>query len=404
MTLEEAYQICVLKAQLHFKKLNGPLFVEPSETYSGDYYCFYPFQERFADFRGAWVTSMITGMAPLIYQTMGDRSLLQWSERFLGEYYDKVYRPFTSTIHDLGFLYLPYSVYWYQLTGNTKHRDIALKAADELVKRFNVRGHFIEAWDEMNKETRECRMIVDTTMNLALLYWAWKETGNYFYREVADAHLETAVKVLVREDASVAHGWFFDSETGRPLREVNSCGFDVGSHWSRGTAWLVYGLTIAYSYTKSEKYWNVAQRVTEKYLECLLDDTLVPLWDFRLPAELPARACINVAKNYVPSWDERLPENRKYNVDSSAAAIMACAFQLMYKLKLDESYRKYADKILLELANRFFNTDVKQTAMLTRCYGKDCSSLYGDYFFMLGLAMRLYSIKTCWENDDNGTL
>lgn len=400
MTLHEAYEICIQKAKLHFKKLNGPLFVESSETYTGDYYSQYPFPENFADFRGAWVTSMITGMAPIVYQTNGDKSVLEWCEQFYDEYCEKVFRPYTYTIHDLGFLYLPYSAHLYQLTGDTKHRDTALRAADELAKRFNVRGHFIEAWDEMNMEERQGRLIIDTTMNLALLYWAWKETGHYFYREVADSHLETAIKILVRDDFSVAHGWIIDCKTGVPLREKNSCGFKEGSHWARGTAWLVYGLAIAYSYTKREDYWELAERVTEKYLSLLLQDTMVPVWDFRLPEDLPARTCINVAKDYVPFWDEHLPENRVYNVDSSAAAIMACAFQLMYSLKGKKKYRDYAEKTLDELANGFLNTDVTQTAMLTRSYGKDCSALYGDYYFLLALAMNLYSIRTCWENID----
>lgn len=395
MNYTEAYEVCCRKAGLHFEKMNGKLF-EPPESKSGDYYETYP-NTDFATDRWVWLSSMITGMASLLYDTNSDKRALKWANRFKREYHDKVFVPFTQTMHDLGFLYIPYSVHLYQLTGDTEHRDTALRAADELAKRFNVRGRFIEAWASMDDSERPCRMIVDCAMNTALLYWAWKETGHCFYRDIADAHMETTINVLVREDWSVAHAWYFDIKTGEPEKEGNACGYANGTHWARGTAWLVFGLVNAYSFTKNEYYLDVAEKVGKKYLDSL-SDSPVPVWDFRLPEDKPAK--LSGKPTDTPEWDESKPENRIYNVDTSAAAIMCCAFTLFNKLRENGDFAAYTEKSLECLIKEYLDADMTKTGILRRSNGRDVYSIYGDYFFMLALAMRIYGIAAPWGKNE----
>lgn len=393
MSFNKVYKICVKKLQLHMEKNSG--LINPPETKNGDYYE----SVKECDFVGnrwIWLNSMITGMAPIISQTEKDFSYIAWANSFSEKYHEKVFKPYTQTMHDIGFLYLPYSVHLYRLTGDISHRDTALKAADELAKRFNVRGRFIEAWDDMNNENRECRMIVDSSMNVSLLYWAWKETGHYFYRDVADCHLETIIKTLFREDHSVAHAWFFDPETGAPTEEANSCGYENGSHWARGTAWLVYGLAAAYSYTKNERFLDVAVKAGEKYLDSL-DDNPVPVWDFRLPKDTPAQC--GDWKTFAPHWDITKSENKTYNVDSSAAAIMTCAFQLICSFVKNERFEKYIDEALTVLTEEYLDGNLNIPAMLKRVDGKDIYAIYADYYYLQALCVKLFGIKTCWEND-----
>lgn len=392
MQLEKAFEICCEKIRLSMEKLSGLLF-EPKASKTGDYYETYP-NFDFVSYRWLWLTSMITGMAPVLHQTKGDKKALEWAERFKGEYHDKVFAPYTQTMHDLGFLYLPYSVHLYQLTGDTEHRDTALKAADELAKRFNVRGRFIEAWDEMNMENRECRMIVDSSMNVSLLYWAWQETGHYFYRDVADCHLETIIKTLVREDDSVAHAWFLDPQTGAPKAEANSCGYSNGSHWARGAAWLVFGLATAYTYTKNELYLETAIRVGEKYLSSL-EESPIPVWDFRLPEDQPAIMALNPGE--VQPWDATAPANKIYNVDSSAAAIMTCGFLLITKFREHIGFRQYIEDALTCLSNEYLETDTSVVGMIRRTDGRNEFSTYGDYYYLLAMAIYLYDIEHPWQ-------
>lgn len=393
MTFKEAYEVCRKKAHLHMRKMNIDLF-DPVENRDGEYYGI-EWEQEIGD-RYAWLCSFVSGMGPLLFHTDGDREALKWANQFAEKYHDKVFADYTETMHDLGFLYLPYSVYLYQLTGDAGHRETALRAAEELAKRFDVWGRYIEAWSEMNTDDeREGRVIVDSAMNVPLLFWAWKESGHSFYYDVAVAHLDTLMKTLIRPDYSVCHSWIFDLQTGQPVKEDNCCGYANGSYWARGTAWLVFGLAIAYEYTKNAKYLDVAVKVAEKYLASL-DNGPIPVWDFRLPDDMPAKICDNI-NGLTATWNESLWENRIYNVDTSAAAVMVCAFQIITKHRAMPVLTKYIMDALVVLGDQYLDTDSSKTGMLRRSNGRDAYDIYGDYYYMLALAVELYGINTCWN-------
>lgn len=101
--------------------------------------------------------------------------------------------------HDLGFLYTPSCVAAYKLTGDVKSRETALLAARKLASRFHEKGQFIQAWGSM-EERENYRLIIDCLLNLPLLFWASEETGDPMYANIAKAHLDSALKVVVRSD------------------------------------------------------------------------------------------------------------------------------------------------------------------------------------------------------------
>ena len=393
MTYQKAYEICLQKLEIHMEHMKERTYDLFGCT-DGDYYA-HENDAYIDEFIGSWVASFVTGMAPIAYQTHGDDKYLQWADTFAEQYRRKVFETPQLTMHDLGFLYLPYSVALYKLTGDKKHRETALKAADELAKRFNIHCHFIEAWDEMTKEKKELRGIVDSMMNLPLLLWAWKETEHTFYRDVAVACLETIKDNYLREDGSVCHAFLYDEQTGKVKCEANTCGYANGSHWARGTSWFVYGMAIAYSYTKDVRYLKAAEKAAKKFIECLTEEDSIPVWDFRLPKELPA-------KNYHPNpriitwWDESLSENKKYNRDTSAAAIMVCAFQLLYEQTKDDFYQRHSQRILQSLCECYVDTNEKIPGMLKCGNGQMAYVTYGDYYLVQALAYELHQIHTCW--------
>ena len=132
--------------------------------------------------------------------------------------------------------------------------------------------------------------IIDCMMNIPLLFWAGKETGDRFFTDVAIAHADTTLHNFIRPDGSVCHAYRFDSVTGEPAEEFNDCGYSVGSHWARGTAWAVYGFSVAWRYTGLTRYRDAAVKLAECYLtQC--GENGVPVWDFRLPTDQPARHC-----------------------------------------------------------------------------------------------------------------
>lgn len=393
LTYKEAYELCLKKLKVHMEHMKDRAY-ELRGCCDGNYYD----HKNGAEVENywCWMASFTTGMGPIAYQTHKRKDCLAWAESFAYQYHDKVFETPGNAMHDLGFLYLPYSVAMYQVTGDRKHKLSALKAADDLAKRFHFKGHFIEAWDEMTKEDRECRGIVDTMMNLPLLLWAWKETSNAFYYEIAIRVLRMAARVFLREDGSVCHAFFFDNETGQVKAEANSCGYANGSHWARGTGWFVYGMAIAYSYTKEQCFLDAAEKAGRKFVECLTEEDGIPVWDFRLPEEFPATA--NLGDGILPDWDIADPANKVYNRDSSAAAIMTCAFQLLYRLTEDAYFDEHAHRMLGTLCEKYVNPDEATAGILTHVEGNMEYDSYADYYFMQALASEVYKIRTCWDH------
>lgn len=229
-----------------------------------------------------WTQSFYTGMAYWAYVETKEDALLKWLYSFKQEYHDKVFCTPLDTMHDLGFLYIPYAVALYKLTGDEEMKQIALKAADELAKRFDPRGGYIRAWGRMDyqipayvdKELAKDHFfteskglaIIDCMMNIPLLFWAEQVTGNRYYGRIAEVHADTTMKYFVREDDTVCHAYRFDEETGEALGEENYCGYAKGSYWARGTAWAVYGYMCCYKYTGKDKYLALSMRLLRKFI------------------------------------------------------------------------------------------------------------------------------------------
>ena len=132
-------------------------------------------------------------------------------------------------------------------TGSKEGREAALKAADQLISRFQPVGEFIQAWGQMGAKDNY-RFIIDCLLNLPLLYWASEETGQEKYRDVAEKHIRTALANVIREDDSTWHTFFMNPETGEPDHGATCQGYKDGSAWARGQAWGVYGTAIGYRY------------------------------------------------------------------------------------------------------------------------------------------------------------
>ena len=162
------------------------------------------------------------------------------------------------------------------------------------------------------------RPIIDCLLNMPLLFWASEVTGNAVYREKAIAHIRTAVGCIIRPDRSTYHTYFFDSDTGKPLRGVTHQGNRDGSAWSRGQAWGIYGCALSYRAGHDPRYMEMFRDVTDYFLEHLPLD-LIPYWDF--------------------DFDDPSGEPR----DSSSSAIAACGMLEMAKYMEGQEASYYAD-------------------------------------------------------------
>jgi len=121
-------------------------------------------------------------------------------------------------------------------------------------------------------------------MNVGVIFWAAKATGDEALRNVALEHCRTTARHLVRPDGGTAHEGLFDPETGQFLRESTHQGYSPSSTWSRGLAWAIYGFTAAARMSGEAEFLDVARRCADYYLRRTGEGDVVPLWDFDAPA------------------------------------------------------------------------------------------------------------------------
>lgn len=335
-----------------------------------------------------WTPSFFTGMACLSYEKTNDLNILKWLNQFHDVYHRKVFVTPMDTMHDLGFLYVPYAIAMYKLTNDQNMKRLGLKAADELARRYYPKGNYIRAWgrvDEVIPEYVDEELakdhffteskglaIVDCMMNLPLLYWASEATGIPYYSNIANAHADMTMKYFVREDDSVAHAYRFEEETGEPIGITNFCGYSDDSYWARGATWAIYGYVIAYNHTDNREYLELSVRLAKKYIS-ELDESLIPVWDFRLP------------------------KDKSLNRDTSAAAISACAFIELAKHDNSVDWISYADRILESLSDKtYIDDDISVSGVLRGSNGCNHYWVCGDYYFMEAIFKRLKSTIGYW--------
>lgn len=393
MTLNEVYSLGIKKFEIHKKYYAEDCVFELKACRDGMFYDHERGVELFH--LNNWMSSFVIGLAPLFYRTEKNEDYLTYANRFTEIYSKKVFEYPEETMHDLGFLYSPFSVAAYQLSGNEEHKKSALRAAELLAKRFRENGKFIEAWEKIsNKSVCVGRAIIDTMMNIPLLLWAHRETGDEIFKSVAVAHAETTRKYFIRDDGSVAHSFLFDLNSGNMLEESNTCGYSNGSYWARGTAWAIYGFAIMARYLNSREYYDVASRLALKYTEQFKENEYIPVWDFRLPNELPAKGLCTQFSSY---WDESDPNNKKFAYDTSAAAIIACAFFELNKFQENTVLLNFAKNSLEALAaDEYIDKNENVPALLSHQNGCMTYTAYGDFFLLQAIQVYLFNTETCW--------
>jgi len=162
-----------------------------------------------------WTPGFWIGLLWLAYEYTGDQKYRTLAESYLPSFRDRLNRggPGVQT-HDLGFLYILSCVAAYKLTGRTEARKIALHAANLLSERYFGKGRIIQAWGRLNDPDERGRIIIDSTMNMPLLFWAAAATGDETYSSIARNHLHQIARYLVREDGSTWHTYYINPDTG----------------------------------------------------------------------------------------------------------------------------------------------------------------------------------------------
>jgi unsaturated chondroitin disaccharide hydrolase len=370
--LKTALDLCIRKTRSNIERLAD----EPKSAawaLDGNYF---NFKEDFFEI-GNWTSSFFTGMALLAWRETEDEYFLKQVLRLAPHYRAKVFTHHRDTHHDLGFLYSLYSVALYKLTGDKEHREVGLHAAGLLAQRFNPKGNFIRAWGRLDEiespiENRTLRTdnmaIIDSLMNLPLLFWAGRETGDTKYRDIAVRHADMCLKCFIRADGSVKNLCRFEPATGRPLDEPDH------SFWARGATWAIYGFALCYSYTQDKKYLEASVRLAKKFI-AHLDDEVVPWNDFREAAH--AARCR----------------------DASAGAIAVCGFQALARHRAAEpEILKARQRMLGRLCSGDY-LDFNDACCGVQKHGqggKNGYTSWGDYFLMEAVSHELKPEETFW--------
>ena len=249
----------------------------PSMTEDGKYTC--------TEETWRWVTGFWPGLLWLLYE---ETEYKPFEEIALSceKQMDQSLEEYTNLHHDVGFMWLLTSVKRYKMTGDMEARRRGLIAASHLASRFNCVGNYIVAWNANNVNKADARglSIIDSSMNLPLLYWATEEIGDPRFSHIANAHAKTVLKEFIRDDGSVNHMVEFDPFTGEKIQVRSGQGYSTTSAWSRGASWALHGMALLYKHTKNESYLEASKKVADFFIGELPEDS-VPHWDFRAPRD-----------------------------------------------------------------------------------------------------------------------
>lgn len=339
--------------------------------------------------RYEWTSGFFPGLLWYAYEGNHRSQLKQEAIQWTNKLSDLQY--FTDH-HDLGFmLYCSYGN-GYRLIGDEQYKKVLVQGATSLATRFNVKTGSIQSWNGFGSWDGQHRykfpVIIDNMMNLELLFFASKATGDPRYKQIALKHAETVMKNQLRPDFSCYHIVCYDPENGAVLSKETGQGYADNSTWARGQAWGIYGFTMAYRETGDERFLKTANGMADFYLNHPnLPSDKVPYWDFNANQV-----------GYTPgvkSKAKRTPVNYR---DVSAAAIAASAFLELSTLNHDRvsatRYREVASTILHALASPAYQAQIGANGgfLLMHSVGSiahgveiDVPLVYADYYFLEAL-------------------
>ncbi len=314
---------------------------------------------------GDWTSGFFPGALWLLFASSQDRRWRAAAEKQTALLENE---QFDRSTHDLGFkLYCSYGQ-GLHLTGNEEYRKILLQGARTLAGRFNPRVGCIRSWDH-NRDRWQFPVIIDNLMNLELLFWAARTSGDSSFYRIAMTHAETTLKNHFRENFSTWHVVNYDTTTGTVISRETHQGHADSSTWSRGEAWALYGCTMIYRESGDARFLRQAENIADFILSHpRLPEDGVPFWDFDAPG---------------------IPDEER---DASAGAILCSAlYELSTHTRDGARYRRAAGRLLASLSSPAFRAEEGENAffLLKHSVGHkpagkeiDVPLIYADYYFI----------------------
>ena len=314
-----------------------------------------------------WTSGFYPGTLWYAYDLTKDDSLRKWALEWTAGIENEKHN---ANTHDLGFRFnCSFGNGLRLLPGDTatqRYKEILLTAAATADSRFStIAGLYPSSWDA-RPLPNSIPAVVDVMMNLELLLWASENGGDPKIKDQCITHANTTYRDFVREDGGTFHVIRYDKTTGKILSKGQLQGDTDSSTWSRGQAWMIYGFTVMYRYTKNSEYLQKAMKLADYFIDHLPKDRIAN-WDFQSELKFP---------------------------DASASAIVTSAlFELQGYIKdsaKKKHYLREAKHILMSLCLPPYFSEGKGTNCLllhsTQYYrstdNTDVPSTFADYYFM----------------------
>ena len=335
-----------------------------------------------------WTPGFFPGALWYAYEYTGRESLkaeaVKWTEKL------EPLQHFTQH-HDLGFMmYCSYGNA-YRLANKPEYKEILINSAKALSTRFNATTGCIKSWNSFaswhGNTTYYFPVIIDNMMNLEMLFFASKISGDDSYRNIAIKHAETTMKNHFRPDFSSYHVVCYDSATGKVLAKETAQGYADNSTWSRGQAWAIYGYTMVYRETRDPRFLQFAMGLADYYIHNKnLPDDAIPYWDFNCGQE-----------GYKPGVKSYANQVSTQYRDASASAITASALlelSTYTNKEVANKYKQAAEKMLHSLGSPAYRAKpgTNGNFILQHSVGSiphqneiDVPLVYADYYFLEAL-------------------
>lgn len=260
-----------------------------------------------------WTSGFFPGSLWYLYENSKDDKLKSYAEMMTSRIEKEKNNKGT---HDLGFMLYCSFGNGLRITNNESYNDILLTGAKSLITRFRSNNGCIQSWN--SRKGWQCPVIIDNMMNLELLMWAFKKSGDSTYYKICVSHSDTTIKNHFRPDFSSYHVVSYDTISGRVEKKQTSQGAADESAWARGQAWGLYGYTVMYRDTKLERYLNQAIHIADFMIDHPnMPADKIPYWDFNAPG---------------------IPDAKR---DASAGAVMASALIELSGYVQPETGKKY---------------------------------------------------------------
>lgn len=331
-----------------------------------------------------WTSGFYSGTLIYLYEYTKEKELLNEALRKL-KFLES--QKNNKNTHDLGFMMYSSFGNAYRLTKDEAYKDVLVESAKSLASRYNPKVHSIQSWNRIKSLDGsvywDFPVIIDNMMNLELLFFVSRTTGDQYYKNIAIKHAETAMKNHVRPDYSSYHVVAYNPETGAVNSRETYQGFAHNSTWARGQAWGIYGFTMTYRETGDKRFLKTAQGMADYFLDHEnLPQDKIPYWDF------------NAGTPGFPSSFKY--DASKYPVvprDASAGAVVASALIELSGFVSDDKSRKYvkaAETMLNSLSSPVYRAAAGENGgfvlkhgvgNLTKDREVDVPLSYADYYY-----------------------